>query len=653
MSLLTIQDLTLRIAGRPLLEGACATIDPGRKVGLVGPNGAGKSTLLNAISGSFAPDGGDITLARRARLGHVRQEAPAGAQSVIETVLAADTERAALLAEEASNPTLERLADIHERLAAIDAYGAPARAATILAGLGFDEAAQNRPVSSFSGGWRMRISLAGGLFAAPDLLLLDEPTNHLDLEATLWLEGWLQRYPGTILMVSHDRALLDGVADSIMHLDKGKLSLTPGGFERFVRIKTEQALQQNRAAAKMAAQREKMEAFVARFRAKATKAKQAQARLKALARMPVLESVIEATPVRFEFPSPEELPPPMLRLEGASAGYGEHVVLSHLSLRLDGGDRIGLLGRNGEGKSTFAKLLADDLQPMGGEVARAPKLRVGYFAQHQAEALHLDQTPIEHMQAALPEADMTGVRAQLARFGLDAERAETQVGQLSGGEKARLLLALATRHAPHLLILDEPTNHLDLDARDALIRALNDFEGAVLIISHDARLIEAATDRFLIAADGRLTPFEGDMKDYRQWLLERERAARAEAAAKGAPTSASKSGQGGAQPSHAEARAKRKENNRALMPLKREIRTLEALMEKLQSARAVVEGKLAAPELYESGDGTKITALNKELAALDLQLGEAETTWLERQDELERSQAPSQEGPQGSPAGAG
>ena len=470
MSLLVIEDASLRMAGRPLLEHANLRIDAGRRIGLLGRNGTGKSTLLRAISGELPLDGGSIHLASGARMAQVRQEAPSGPATLLDTVLEGDPERLALLAESTRAPAA-RLAEVHERLRAIGADAAPSRAAAILAGLGFDTAAQARPVAEFSGGWRMRVALATALFAAPDLLLLDEPTNHLDLEATLWLEGWLARFPGACLIVSHDRGLLDRAVEAIAHLHDRTLSLTPGGYTEFVRIRTEQAMQQARAAERIAAQRAHMQAFVDRFRAQATKARQAQSRLKALERLPAPLSVVEDSVTRFAFPEPRALPPPILQLDRVDAGYDGRTVLRGVNLRLDMEDRVALLGANGNGKSTLAKLLAGRMEPMAGEVRRSGKLRVGYFAQHQAEELVPGDSPVDHMGRAMPGAPPPAVRAQLARFGLDADRAETPTAQLSGGERARLLLALATRDAPQLLILDEPTNHLDIDAREALVRA--------------------------------------------------------------------------------------------------------------------------------------------------------------------------------------
>ncbi|MGV4876984.1 ATP-binding cassette domain-containing protein [Acetobacter indonesiensis] len=628
MSLLVISDLTLRIAGRTLLNQADLSIEPGRKVGLVGRNGAGKSTLLAAIAGDIAPDGGDIRLSSRARMARVKQEAPADGASLIDTVLAGDVERTALLTESETATDPVRIAEIHERLRAIQADSAPARAASVLAGLGFSAEAQLRPVSDFSGGWRMRVSLATALFLEPDLLLLDEPTNHLDLEATLWLETWLIRFAGAALIVSHDRGLLDSCVDAIAHLDKGKLTLTPGGYENFVRIRTEHALQQARQAEKIAAQRAHMQSFVDRFRAKATKARQAQARVKALEKLPVIEAVVEDTPTRFAFPEPEQLPPPMLTMNRVSVGYGGKPVLSNISLRLDMEDRIALLGANGNGKSTFAKLVAGRLDPLSGTMERNPRLKIGYFAQHQAEELVLDDTPIDHMSRALPKALPPVVRAQLARFGLDAERAETAVRDLSGGEKARLLLALATRDAPQLLILDEPTNHLDLDARDALVRALSEFEGAVLLISHDPHLVELVADRLWLVGDGKVTPFEGDMAEYRSWLIEQNRAS----------NRATKPDAQGTQ-SRKDDRRDRAEARKAQAPLRKIIKDAEAKLAKLATERTKIETTLADPALYTDGKTNEVTKLNTRLAAIGKEQAELEEKWLEAEAELEASTA--------------
>jgi ATP-binding cassette subfamily F protein 3 len=617
MSLLVITGAVIRMGGRTLLNEADLTIDPGRRIGLVGRNGAGKSTLLRAIAGELTLDGGDIRLASRARMATVRQEAPEGPEPLIDVVLQGDPERLALLAEaEIADP--HRLAEVHERLLTIGADSAPARAATILAGLGFDEAAQARPVKEFSGGWRMRVALATALFANPDLLLLDEPTNHLDLEATMWLEGWLARFPGAALVVSHDRGLLDRAVEAIAHLDRGTISLTPGGFDEFVRIRTERALQQTRAAERVAVERAHIQSFVDRFRYKASKARQAQARIKALERLPQIESVIEDAPTRFAFPEPARIAPPILALERVDIGYGTTTVLRNVSLTVDMDDRIAMLGSNGNGKSTLAKLLADRLLPLSGEVRRGPKLKVGYFAQHQTDELVSEENPIDHMARALPNAVPSKLRAQLARFGLDADRAETPIVNLSGGEKARLLLALATRDAPQLLILDEPTNHLDIDARDALVKALADFQGAVLLITHDPNLVELIADRLWLVADGTVRSFDGDLDDYRALLVERARpAAKANAVTR------------------RDDRRERAEARAALAPLRKKAQAAEKLLAALAAERQRIETRLADPDLYAPGKTAEITAANARLAAIGKEAQAAEAAWLMAEEELE------------------
>jgi ATP-binding cassette, subfamily F, member 3 len=616
MSLLVISGATIRLGGRTLLDGADLTVDPGRRIGLIGRNGAGKSTLLRAIMGDLALDGGDMRFARDTRIATVRQEAPEGPASLLDTVLAGDPERLTLLAE-ADRADPLRLAEIHERLRAIGAESAPARAATILAGLGFDEAAQARPVSSFSGGWRMRVALATALFANPDLLLLDEPTNHLDLEATLWLEGWLARFPGAALVVSHDRGLLDRAVEAIAHLDRGKLSLTPGGFDEFVRIRTEKMLQQSRAGERIAAERAHIQSFIDRFRYKASKARQAQARIKALARLPQIDTVIEDAPTRFAFPQPARIAPPILALEHVDVGYDGVPILRDLSLTVDMDDRIALLGANGNGKSTFAKLLAGRLDPLRGELRRGPKLRVGYFAQHQTDELILDENPIDHMARALPRAAQTAVRSQLARFGLDAARAETPVANLSGGEKARLLLSLATRDAPQLLILDEPTNHLDIDAREALVKALADFEGAVLLITHDPHLVELVADRLWLVADATVRPFDGDLDDYRALLSERSRpAGKAETAGR------------------KDDRRERAAARAALAPLRKQAKDAEVLLAKLSAERTAIEAKLADPALYAPGRVNDVATANARLNSIKREADAAEAAWLAAEEAL-------------------
>ena len=620
MTVLAIRDLTIRIAGRPLLEGADLVVDPGRKIGLVGRNGAGKSTLLRAITGELSPEGGEIRLAARARMTHVAQEAPGGPQNLLDTVLAADTERTALLARLETDPA--QAGEIHERLIAIQADSAPSRAAIVLAGLGFDAAAQARPVQEFSGGWRMRVALAQALFLEPDLLLLDEPTNHLDLEATMWLEGWLARFSGAAIVVSHDRGLLDRGVDSIAHLDRQKITFYPGNFSNFVRIRAERQAQIQAQTEKVAAQRAHMQAFVDRFRAKATKARQAQSRIKALEKLPAIESVIEDAPTRFAFPEPAELSPPILSLSHVDIGYDGRPILRDVNLRLDQEDRVALLGANGNGKSTLAKLLAGRLDPITGHMHRDRRLKVGYFAQHQTEELNLSATPLAHMQEALgPKATETQCRAQLARFGLDEDRATTKVGALSGGEKGRLLLALCTRDAPHMLILDEPTNHLDIDARDALVKALAGYGGAVVLITHDPHLVELAADRLWLVHDGRVVNYEGDLDDYRALLAERGRAARPAAADSGG--------------TKRDERRERAENRQALAPLRARATQIEAELAKLQREDALIGRKLSDPDTYARFGAADIAKVTQKQGLLRKQIEKLEEEWLELQEKLE------------------
>ena len=617
MTVLMLQDMTIRVAGRTLLEGGSLAVDPGRKIGLVGRNGAGKSTLFRAIIGEIEPDGGVVRLAHRARLGYVAQEAPAGPTNLLETVLSADRERTELLQEVETAPA-ERAVEIHDRLQAIGADAAPSRAATILAGLGFDTAAQQRPVGEFSGGWRMRVALAQALFLQPDLLLLDEPTNHLDLEAALWLENWLQKFSGAVLLISHDRFLLERIADGIVHLDQQKLTFYQGNFANFVRVRAERKAQTIASNAKLAAERAHMQAFVDRFRAKASKARQAQSRIKALERLGPEEALVEDVVTRFDFPAPTELAPPMLTMTNVATGYDKRVVLSGISIRLDQEDRIALLGANGNGKSTLAKLFAGRLAASAGETFRNARMKVGYFAQHQADELNPDGTPLTHMQEASPAASVTMCRAQLARFGLDQDRANTLVSSLSGGEKARLLLALTTREAPHLLILDEPTNHLDIDAREALVKALTAYQGAILLITHDPQLVELVADRLWLVDGGTVRSFEGDLDDYRAFLGEK---------ARGGPRSADT-------PKRDDKR-ERAEKRASLAPLQQRLKQLEADLARLEAEQKMLGKALADPKLYASGNTVLIAKATARQKAVARELVGLEAAWLELSEKLE------------------
>ena len=519
--MLNLNGITVRLGGRTILDRATAALPPYSRIGLIGRNGAGKSTLMKVMIGSLEADDGSLEMPKGTRIGYIAQEAPAGDSTPFDTVLAADTERAALMIEsEQEGLDHDRMAEVHERLIAIDAYTAPARASRILVGLGFDEDMQGRPLDSFSGGWKMRVALASLLFSQPDLLLLDEPSNHLDLEATLWLENFLKGYPAMMVVISHERDLLNNVVDHILHLEGGQVTLYSGGYDSFERQRAERAAQLAAGKASQDAQRAKLQDYVARNSARASTAKQAQSRAKALARMQPIAAMAEDPTLSFDFPSPDELKPPLVTLDLASVGYTEgNPILERLNLRIDPDDRIALLGRNGNGKTTLARLLAAQLTPMEGQMSSSGKMRVGYFTQYQVEELDGDDTPLEHMTHQMKGANPGAVRAQLGRFGFPGAKATTKVGKLSGGERARLALALITRDAPHMLILDEPTNHLDVDAREALVQALNEYEGTVVLVSHDRHMLELTADRLVLVDGGTATEFSGTIEDYTDFIL--------------------------------------------------------------------------------------------------------------------------------------
>jgi ATP-binding cassette subfamily F protein 3 len=519
--MLNLNGITVRLGGRTILDRATAALLPYSRIGLIGRNGAGKSTLMKVMIGSLEADDGSLEMPKGTRIGYIAQEAPAGDSTPFDTVLAADTERAALMIEsEQEGLDHDRMAEVHERLIAIDAYTAPARASRILVGLGFDEDMQGRPLDSFSGGWKMRVALASLLFSQPDLLLLDEPSNHLDLEATLWLENFLKGYPAMMVVISHERDLLNNVVDHILHLEGGQVTLYSGGYDSFERQRAERAAQLAAAKASQDAQRAKLQDYVARNSARASTAKQAQSRAKALARMQPIAAMAEDPTLSFDFPSPDELKPPLVTLDLASVGYTEgNPILERLNLRIDPDDRIALLGRNGNGKTTLARLLAAQLTPMEGQMSSSGKMRVGYFTQYQVEELDGDDTPLEHMTHQMKGANPGAVRAQLGRFGFSGAKATTKVGKLSGGERARLALALITSDAPHMLILDEPTNHLDVDAREALVQALNEYEGTVVLVSHDRHMLELTADRLVLVDGGTATEFSGTIEDYTDFIL--------------------------------------------------------------------------------------------------------------------------------------
>lgn len=624
--MLQISDLTYRIAGRLLIEKATVTLPGKAKTGLVGRNGAGKSTLFKLITGDLSSETGFVQIPKRARIGQVAQEAPGNEISLIDTVLAADTERAQLLSDAETETDPHRIADIHMRLADIDAHSAEARAGAILSGLGFDAEAQQRPCSAFSGGWRMRVALAAVLFAEPDLLLLDEPTNYLDLEGTLWLENYLARYPHQVLLISHDRDLLNKAVDSIVHLEGGKLTYYSGGYDSFDRQRREAMILHAKAKEKQDAQRKHMQAFVDRFRAKATKARQAQSRLKMLEKMEPIAALTEESSRPIHFPNPEgRLSPPIIKMENVSTGYDGKAILKNITLNIDTDDRIALLGANGNGKSTFAKLISDRLASMGGEMVKSSKLKIAFFAQHQLDELRPAENAVDHVRLLMPDAPEAKVRARVARFGLPTDRMDTPAKDLSGGEKARLLLGLATFHGPHLLILDEPTNHLDIDAREALVLALNEFEGAVVLISHDRHLVEASADRLWLVANGGVAPYDGDMEDYKRLILQGPEARKK-------PAQDSETLKENAQDKRKESAQKRSQ----LKPLQQKIKAAEKEMARLQEKIEKLDEALADPTFFQT-EPDRAAKFAKERAYCEKKLVKTEEEWLELSAEFEKA----------------
>ncbi len=620
--MLNINGITVRLGGRIILDGATASLPTGSRVGLIGRNGAGKSTLMRVMCGLLEADGGEIETANRSRLGYIAQEAPAGTMTPLETVLAADTERAALLEESETATDPDRISEIHERLNAIDAWTAEARAARILVGLGFDEEMQGRPLDSYSGGWKMRVALAALLFSEPDLLLLDEPSNHLDLEATLWLENFLKTYRATMIIISHERDLLNNVVDHILHLEGGKITLYPGGYDAFERQRAERLAQIEAARASQTRQREKLQDYIARNSARASTARQAQSRAKALAKMQPIAAVAEDPSLSFAFPNPSELKPPLITLDMASVGYTEgNPILTRLNLRLDPDDRVALLGRNGNGKTTLARLLAAQLPPMDGEMRTAGKMRVGYFTQYQVEELDTDDTPLEHMTRIMKGSTPGAVRAQLGRFGFSGDKALTKVGKLSGGERARLALALITREAPHMLILDEPTNHLDVDSREALVQALNEYSGAVVLVSHDRHMLELTADRLVLVDDGRAQDFAGSLEDYTDFVLGK---------------SADRSGNASASGNRKGGRKASADTREQAKRLRTAVKTAETELAKLSAERSAVDRAMFDPSAAEPAHAKKtMTELIKLRSDLSDRISTAEAEWVSASEALE------------------
>ncbi len=621
--MLNLNGISVRLGGRTILDRATAALPPRSRVGLIGRNGAGKTTLMKVIAQLMEADGGTVDMPKNAKIGYIAQEAPSGQSTPFEEVLAADVERATLLDEEEHTDDHHRIGEIHERLIAIDAHAAPARASRILVGLGFDEDMQHRPLDSYSGGWKMRVALAALLFSEPDLLLLDEPSNHLDLEATMWLESFLKSYRATMVLISHERDLLNNVVDHILHLEGGKTTLYPGGYDAFEQQRAERLAQLASARAAQDAQRAKLQDYVARNSARASTAKQAQSRAKMLAKMQPIASISEDPSLTFDFPSPDALKPPLVTLDMAAVGYSATPVLRKLNFRLDPDDRVALLGRNGNGKTTLARLLAAQLPAMEGQIAVSGKMRVGYFTQYQVEELDRDDTPLEHMTRMMKGMSPGAVRAQLGRFGFSGNKAITQVGKLSGGERARLALALITRDAPHMLILDEPTNHLDVDAREALVQALNAYEGAVVIVSHDRHMIELTADRLVLVDEGTAQEFSGTLDDYTDLILK------------------------GANKGSAPKRDKKEERKLAAAArekeaaLRKAVASAEAEMARLTDRRSAVERAMFDSSSITGADA-KLTMgeLMKLRADVTAQVEAAETRWIEAGEALEGLRIP-------------
>ncbi len=628
--MMQLTDLSLRRGPRLLLAGASLTIYPGQKVGLVGPNGCGKSSLLALLRGELHADTGEVSLPPGWELAHVAQQTPQGDDPAIEFVLDGDRElrevQAALAAADAAGDGL-RHGELAGRLEAIGGYDAESRAARLLHGLGFLPGEERRAVSSYSGGWRMRLALARTLMCRSDLLLLDEPTNHLDLDAVIWLESWLNAYRGTLILISHDRDFLDAVVSHTLHLDQQRLTLYTDNYSAFERQRAERLAQQQAAFERQQREVAHIHRFVERFRAKATKARQAQSRIKALERMELIAPAHVDSPFRFGFPSPRHLPHPLLRLEGIQAGYADRPVLTGVNLSLSPGDRIGLLGANGAGKSTLVKVLAGELKPVGGRRETAQELLIGYFAQHQLDQLRPDESPLRHLQRLDPTATEQALRDYLGGFGFDGDRALGPVAPLSGGEKARLVLALLIRQRPNLLLLDEPTNHLDLEMRHALAEALQEFEGAMILVSHDRHLLRVTVDTLLLVDGGSVRPFDGELDDYPAWLAARD-------------PDASSDGPADRQGNQRKQQRREKADQRkALQPLRSRLRALEQELERLERRRRELEHRLGDPELYAAESKPRLLALLEEQRGVSSDLGEVESAWLTLGEELERLQA--------------
>jgi len=612
-----------------LFEQANFTIHQGQKVGLTGANGTGKSSLFAMILGQLSPDEGELSIPPKLEIAHVAQETPALETRAIDYVLDGDRElrrlqQALAEAEQAQNGL--KVAELHEKLSVIGAYSATARASKLLSGLGFSSEQESHPVSAFSGGWRMRLNLAQALMCRSDVLLLDEPTNHLDLDAVIWLQDWLLHYPGTLLLISHDRDFLDAIADHILHIEHQHVTLYSGNYSAFETLRAEKLAQQQSAYARQQREIAHIQSFINRFKAKATKAKQAQSRVKSLERMSLIAQAHVDSPFSFQFTTAGRAPNPLLKLEQAALGYDDNIILNDITFRLSPGDRIGLLGPNGAGKSTFIKVLAGQMPPLTGQLQTAEGLRIGYFAQHQLEQLRLDESPLWHFQHLDKQATEKALRNFLGGFDFRGDKVNDPVGPFSGGEKARLVLALLVYQKPNLLLLDEPTNHLDLEMRHALIMALQDYDGAMVIVSHDRHMLRSVTDRLWLVADKQVRPFDGDLDDYRQWLNDQKNTESNETRS-AAPT-----------PSRKDQRKQEALRRQQLKPLTDTLKKAEQQLERYQQQQADLEQRLSDPALYETENKQQLKQLLADKQRIDQALLEAETSWMDAAEQLEHAQ---------------
>lgn len=629
--MIVFSDLSLRRGPKALLESASFSIHPGQKVGLTGANGVGKSSLFALIRGELGQDSGTFSMPPAWVVAHVKQETPSSPQTALEYALQGDGEYISLQAQIAEAEGA-RLGELHARLDAIDGYTAESRAATLLHGLGFKPEEVQRPVVSFSGGWRMRLNLAQALMCRSDLLLLDEPTNHLDLDAVIWLQDWLKSYRGTLLLISHDREFLDAICTQIAHIEQSRLTMYGGNYSTFEITRAEKLSQQQSAYEKQKREREHMQRYVDRFRAQATKARQAQSRLKALERMEVIAPAHVDSPFSFHFRDPEKMPDRLLNMVGVSVGYGENTIISKVRLQILPGERIGLIGPNGAGKSTLIKFLAGNLPAQAGECWQAQDLKVGYFAQHQLEQLKVDQSPLQHLRSLDKQAREQDLRNYLGGFAFHGERVDEAVAPFSGGEKARLALALLIYQRPNLLLLDEPTNHLDLDMRLALSMALQEFTGAMVIVSHDRHMLKTVTDQLILVDSGRATEFDGDLEDYALWLQNRFRAE--EAASKPTETSVAHSAAG-----RKDQRRESAEKRKQLQPLKRKVDQLEQQITKLNQQKTQLEEVLADPETYNEVNKAKLKQWLLDKMTVEAKLETVELEWMTLSEEYETALA--------------